>query len=116
MSDARSVCPHFHHAIELIGRRWTGAVIYVLLEGPVRFSELGAAIPEVGDRMLSERLRELEGEGVVLRSVIAQSPVRVEYSLTPKGRALAETITRIGDWGREWGRDSATPRPQSPIS
>lgn len=109
MTDCRAVCPHFHRAVELIGRRWTGAVVYVLLGGPARFSTLRSAIPEVGDRILAERLRELESEGVVVRTVVAASPVRVEYSLTGKGNALAEAIRTIAEWGRAY--PGSTPDP-----
>jgi|ERR1043166_948818 DNA-binding HxlR family transcriptional regulator len=97
-----SLCPQFHAAIELIGRRWTGAIIYLLLKSRRRFAELRDAIPEITDRMLSERLQELEHEGVVARTVIPETPVRVEYSLTKKGRALAGAIDAVGEWAHKW--------------
>jgi DNA-binding HxlR family transcriptional regulator len=102
MNDISSVCPQFHRAIELVGRRWTGAIIFVLLRGRARFAGLRAAIPEITDRMLTERLRELEQEGVVERSVIPDAPVRVEYALTEKGRALAAAVDALGHWAHEW--------------
>src|SRR5712692_11475057 len=74
--DLTAFCPRFHHAVELIGRRWTGAVIRALLSGLTRFSDLAAAIPGLSDRMLSERLKELEAEGLVVRTVIPETPVR----------------------------------------
>src|SRR5262244_3271129 len=83
------LCPRFHRASELIGRRWTGAIIYVLLRSRCRFAMLREAIPDITDRMLSERLQELEQEGIVERSVVPATPVRVEYALTKKGRDLA---------------------------
>lgn len=109
-----SVCPQFHAAIELIGRRWTGAIIYLLLKSRCRYAELRDAIPDITDRMLSERLQELEQEGVVERNVIPETPVRVEYSLTKKGRALAGVIDAVGEWAHKWsganvGRASARP-------
>ena len=108
-----SLCPLFHAAIELIGRKWTGAIIYLLLKSRRRFAELRDAIPEITDRMLSERLQELEQEGVVERTVIPETPVRVEYSLTKKGRALADAINAVGEWAHKWsgnvGRASARP-------
>ena len=82
----------FHHAVELIGRRWTGVILRALLAGPARFHQIRDGIPDISDRMLSERLRELEAEGVVTRSVIPDTPVRVEYALTEKGRALETAI------------------------
>ena len=105
MSDAGSVCPRFHLAIELIGGRWTGAIINRLLEGRARYNELRATIPEISDRMLSERLRELESENVLTRIVIPESPVRVEYELTPKGRALEDAMAAIGKWATRWVSD-----------
>jgi DNA-binding HxlR family transcriptional regulator len=102
MSELPSLCPHFHHAIELIGRRWTGAIVFVLLQGRARFGELRAAIPEITDRMLSERLRELEQAGIVERSVVPATPVRVEYELTEKGHALAGAVDALCSWAHAW--------------
>lgn len=102
MSDAVNLCPRFHLAVELVGGRWTGAIINRLLAGCARYNELRAAIPEISDRMLSERLRVLESEGVVTRTVVPESPVRVEYELTTKGRALEEAIGAIGKWATRW--------------
>jgi DNA-binding HxlR family transcriptional regulator len=95
-------CPYFHRAVELIGRRWTGAIVRALLCGVGRFGELTEAIPDLSDRMLSERLKELEAEGIVERVVIPTTPVRVEYRLTAKGRALAPVLAAIGHWAGEW--------------
>ena len=100
--EATAVCDRFHHAIELIGRRWTGAIIFVLLRSRSRFAHLREAIPDITDRMLSDRLRELEKEGVVERKVIPETPVRIEYALTTKGRALAEAFGAIGEWAHQW--------------
>ena len=106
MRDTRkhtpSLCARFHRASELIGRRWTGAIIFVLLESPCRFAELRGAIPDITDRMLSERLQELEHEGVVDRTVVPDTPVRVEYGLTKKGRALVTAIEAITEWAQKW--------------
>ena len=92
----------FHRASELIGRRWTGAIIFVLLKSRCRFATLRDAIPDITDRMLSERLQELEQEGIVERTVVPETPVRVEYSLTKKGRALASAIDAIAEWAQKW--------------
>jgi len=97
-----SLCSRFHRASELIGRRWTGAIIFVLMESRCRFATLRSAIPDITDRMLSERLQELEQEGIVERTVIPETPVRVEYALTKKGRELASAIDAIGIWARKW--------------
>ncbi len=99
---APELCPQFHRASELIGRRWTGAIIYVLLKGRCRFATLRDAISDITDRMLSERLQELEQEGIVERTVVPDTPVRVEYALTKKGRALASAFDAIADWAHKW--------------
>ena len=96
------LCERFHQASELIGRRWTGAIIFVMLRRRCRFATLRQAIPAITDRMLSERLRELEQEGIVVRLVVAETPVRVEYTLTRKGRALGKAIGAITDWAHTW--------------
>jgi DNA-binding HxlR family transcriptional regulator len=95
-------CPRFFHAVELVGRRWTGVILRTLLSGPARFHEIRDAIPDISDRMLSERLRELEAEGIVTRSVIPETPVRVEYALTEKGRSLEGAIVALGQWAERW--------------
>ena len=97
-----SLCARFHRASELIGRRWTGAIIFVMLKSPCRFATLRDAIPDITDRMLSDRLQELEAEGIVDRTVVPDTPVRVEYALTKKGRALASAIGAITDWAHKW--------------
>ena len=99
---APELCAQFHHASELIGRRWTGAIIFVLLRSRCRFATLREAIPDITDRMLSERLQELEDEEIVDRTVVPETPVRVEYSLTKKGRELAATFDAIGEWAHKW--------------
>jgi DNA-binding HxlR family transcriptional regulator len=99
---APELCTRFHRASELIGRRWTGAIIYVLLRSRCRFATLRDAIPEITDRMLSERLQELEQEGIVERTVIPDTPVRVEYALTKKGRSLVSAIDAIAEWAHKW--------------
>lgn len=100
------LCARFHRAVELIGGRWTGAVIRLLLNGRMRFAELRSAIPEISDRMLSERLRELEAEGIVARIVVPETPVRVEYELTEKGRALEHALSAVGKWAERWVSDA----------
>ena len=103
---AAGVCPHFHAAIELIGKRWTGAIVCALTERPMRFGELGKVVPGLSDRLLSQRLRELEEEGLVEREVEAGSPVRVTYSLTPVGRDLGPSIQELKAWAKRWRQTS----------
>lgn len=96
------VCSRFHRAVELIGSRWTGAIIQTLLQGKTRYALIKAAIPDITDRMLSERLRSLEAEDLVTRWVIADTPIRVEYELTEKGRSLENALREIGAWAERW--------------
>jgi DNA-binding HxlR family transcriptional regulator len=114
--ETPELCNAFHAAIELIGRRWTGAIIFLLLRSRCRYATLRDAIPDITDRMLTERLQELEQEGIVERTVIPESPVRVEYSLTPKGQALATAVDAISDWSHKWAKlaanDAAHPAPR----
>jgi DNA-binding HxlR family transcriptional regulator len=102
VTHTAGVCPFFHEAVELLGKRWSGAIVCALLNGPMRFSELTHAIPQISDRLLSIRLKELEACGIVARDVHEEPPLRVEYELTPKGRALEPAITAIRSWAREW--------------
>ena len=109
------LCTRFHYASELIGRRWNGAIIFMLLKQTCRFATLRDGIGGITDRMLSERLQELEEEGLVARDVVPETPVRVEYSLTKKGRALAEAIGSIADWAERYIPLSAKPgKPEKP--
>ena len=110
------LCARFHKAVELIGRRWSGAIIQILRQRPSRYAELRAAIPDITDRMLSERLRELEDEVIVVRTVIPETPVRVEYSLTAKGRALAPALDAIGVWAERWVETDAATRTSASSS
>ena len=101
-SHPPELCSRFHRASELIGRRWTGAIIFVLLRSSCRFATLREAIPDITDRMLSDRLQELEAEGIVSRTVVPDTPVRVEYSLTKKGRSLVTAFDAIAEWAHKW--------------
>jgi DNA-binding HxlR family transcriptional regulator len=113
MSHNSNFCPGFHKAVELIGRRWSGSIVREMLAGASRFTDLHDAIPDISDRMLCARLRELEAEGVVVRRVHGETPVRVEYQLTDKGRALERVFASIGDWADQWVvcPESATNKP-----
>ena len=101
------LCTRFHYASELVGRRWNGAIIFMLLKQTCRFAALRDGIPGITDRMLSERLQELEQEGIVERTVLPEAPVRVEYALTRKGRALGVAFDAIAEWAHKWGAPPA---------
>lgn len=119
MAGTPGLCARFHRAVELVGRRWTGAVIQLLLGGPKRYAELRGAVPDISDRMLAERLRELEAEGIVARLVIPETPVRVEYELTQKGRDLERALAEIGRWAERYIEPlppaAASAVPSSPV-
>jgi DNA-binding HxlR family transcriptional regulator len=95
-------CIAFQQGIELLGRRWTGVILYTLLKGPRRFNELLNSVYGISDRLLTERLRELEDKGLVQRSVIPESPIRVEYALTDAGKDAEEIITIMFRWSNKW--------------
>ena len=103
-SKPAGCCPLYHEAVELIGRRWTGAILRVLMDSPLRFSQIGQAVPELSDRLLSERMKELEARGVVERRVIPGPPLRVEYSLSRMGRELEPALSELQRWAGRWLR------------
>jgi DNA-binding HxlR family transcriptional regulator len=110
-TDTSHICPKYEQAIQLLGKRWTGLLLYTLLEGPKRFCELTSTVEGLSDRVLSDRLRELELEGVVERVVYPQIPVRVEYKLTEKGRGLEPVVLAIRRWADKW-----VPSPDSSLT
>lgn len=97
-----TLCPRFHRAAELIGRRWSGAILRTLMGRPLRFNELLAAIPGISDRLLTERLRELEAAEILSREVQPGSPVRVSYQLTQRGTELEPVMRELGIWAERW--------------
>src|SRR5215467_5409506 len=97
-NQAYQMCPRYEHAIQLLGKRWTGLILDSLLDGSRRFCELTATVEGLSDRVLSDRLRELESEGIVERIVYPQIPVRVEYRLTEKGLDLRPAMRAIHEW------------------
>ncbi len=95
-------CPLYARALDVLGRRWTGLILRVLLTGPHRFNAILSAVPGLSDPLLTQRLRELEAEGLVVRRVLPGSPVRVEYELTEAGRALEHVVREISAWASQW--------------
>ena len=96
------LCPKFEAAFQLLGKRWTGLIIRVLLTGPKRFKDISSMIPNMSDRMLAERFKELEAFGVITRQVFPETPVRIEYELTDKGRALERVMNDVQNWADSW--------------
>ncbi len=104
-------CPRYHEAIELLGRRWTGAIVRVLLHrSPLRFSQIASAVPALSDRLLAERMRELEARGIVVRRVVPAHANHVEYALTPIGRELEPALVALEAWAQRWLADDARSR------
>lgn len=95
------LCPKFEKAMKMISQRWTGLIIYQLLSGPQRFCTIESSLP-ISGRLLSERLKDLEQEGIVKRAVYPEKPVRIEYSLTEKGMSLEAAIRAIEEWSQGW--------------
>ncbi|GAA4056935.1 helix-turn-helix domain-containing protein [Amphibacillus indicireducens] len=100
------ICPRFEQAISLLSKRWTGLVIYQLLNGTQRFNELQSAIG-VSGKVLSDRLKDLEQQGIVHREVIPDTPVIIHYSLTEKGHSMQSIIQSIESWSQDWIKPSA---------
>lgn len=100
--DYSHMCPKYETSIEFLGKRWTGLIIRVLLGGPRRFKDMKEQIPEMSDKMLTDRLKEMEVQGIVSRTVYPETPVRIEYELTVKGKALETVIESIQTWAEEW--------------
>jgi DNA-binding HxlR family transcriptional regulator len=101
MAD-HQLCPKFEAAFGILGKRWTGLIIQSLLHGPRRFKDISEMIPGMSDRMLAERFKELESEGLIHRHVYPETPVRIEYELSEKGRALRPVMEAVHNWGEHW--------------
>jgi DNA-binding HxlR family transcriptional regulator len=97
-----SICPSVQDAFDVLGRKWTGLIVHLLSGGERHFCEMEKAVPALSARMLAARIKELEEEGIVLRTVHASSPVRVTYQLTEKGRDLIPVMAGIEEWARKW--------------
>lgn len=102
MEEKYHLCPKFEVAFELLGKRWTGLIIQTLLSGQKRFSDIEAAIPNLSARMLTERFKELEAQGIINRLVYPETPVRIEYNLTEKGHELQQAMSEIQEWAEKW--------------
>lgn len=100
--DFSRMCPKYESAVELLGKRWTALIIRVLLVGPRRFRDIKEQIPDMSDKMLTDRMKELEAGGVVVRRVYPETPVLIEYELTEKGKSLKDVIESIQEWSDSW--------------
>lgn len=100
--DYSKMCPKYEAAISILGKRWTALIIRVLLDGPKRFKDIKTQIPGMSDKMLTDRMKELEAGGIVERHVYPETPVRIEYVLTEKGKSLEGVIAEIQHWSEDW--------------
>ncbi|MDT3424795.1 DNA-binding HxlR family transcriptional regulator [Paenibacillus forsythiae] len=96
------MCPRFEKAVDMLSKRWVALIVFVLIPGPRRFGEIEGCLSNLSGKVLSDRLKELENEGIIQRTVYPEIPVRIEYSLTAKGTALAPILKEIGSWSSEW--------------
>lgn len=113
-TEATGLSPIYLAALDVLAKPWTGQLLVVLEEGPLRFSEIPDRLPAIGDRALAARLKELEERGLVTRRVEAGPPVRVFYELTDVGRSFRKVAAAARDWGRLLMRHAGagrTPRP-----
>jgi DNA-binding HxlR family transcriptional regulator len=97
-------CPRYEKAMDLLGKRWTGLILRAMFSGCTRFNTIGSYVPGLSDRVLSERLRELEAEGIIERRVHAERPVRIEYALTARGEQLRPVVEAVQTWADAWVR------------
>ena len=104
-----TICQHFQRAAELVGQRWVPQVIYVLMSGPARYSDIHVAIPGISDAMLSDRLKDLETARIITREVTPATPVRITYALTPRGEELAAVLGELQVWAERWARAAPAP-------
>ncbi len=101
----RVICPHFQKTFTILGKKWNGLILDVLLDGPHRFKDIASAVTKCSDRVLVERLKELEGEGLVARLTHTDSAL-IEYRLTPKGEGLSDVLASAHAWGDVWLSDA----------
>lgn len=96
------MCPRFERAVDLLSKRWVALIVFVLIPGPRRFGEIEGCLSNLSGKVLSDRLKEMENEGIIERKVYPEMPVRIEYSLTDKGQALAPILGEISNWSSDW--------------
>lgn len=107
-------CP-IEITLDIIGGKWKPIIIWHLGQrGTQRFSEVRKRMPSITQKMLTQQLRELENDGVLLRKVYAQVPPKVEYTLTPTGRSLLPLLEQLGRWGQQYYTDCDSPDKNAP--
>ncbi|MBW4080827.1 helix-turn-helix domain-containing protein [Paenibacillus sp. S150] len=106
--DDFEMCPRFEKAVDMLSKRWVALIVFVLMKGPRRFGEIESCLSNLSGKVLSDRLKEMENEGIIQRTVYPEMPVRIEYSLTSKGNALAPILGEISNWSTDWIKIGAT--------
>src|SRR5262245_37441832 len=102
---AQGICQHVRRAADLLGKRWSTQIVLALLDGKARFSELKEAVAPISDTLLSERLKELEADGIIRRDVTPSTPVLIEYRLTDQGRDLERVMVELRSWAERWAEE-----------
>jgi DNA-binding HxlR family transcriptional regulator len=97
------LCRRFQAPIELVGKRWSSGILLAIQRGSTRFSEILAMVTGLSDRLLAQRLKELEAHSLIAREVIPTTPVQVRYHLTERGNELMESLAPLTAWGHKWG-------------
>lgn len=101
-SIKHELCPKLETALQILSKKWSGLIIHALMDGPKRYKDIAEFIPGISDRMLSERFKELEEAGIVVRHVYPEVPVRIEYELTEKGRRMDGILNEISKWAEQF--------------
>lgn len=96
-------CDGYQPTLEIVGKRWTGSILMAIAMGAQRFGEVLRTVDGLSDRLLSQRLKELEGHGLVIRTVVPSTPVQIRYSLSEPGRSLLAVLQPLARWGAEHG-------------
>ena len=114
-TEARAEESALEAALHRVGDRWSLLVVDALLDGPRRFNEVAEALPGIAPNILTDRLRRLEREGVVIAAPYSHRPPRMEYALTADGRDLAGALRLLADWGARRAPDGAGPDVHDPL-
>jgi DNA-binding HxlR family transcriptional regulator len=96
------ICEHFQRAADLLGKRWSTLIVSAMLAGATRFSDISDAVAPISDTLLSDRLKQLEADGILRRNVTPSTPVLIEYQLTDEGRDLERVIDELRRWAERW--------------
>ena len=99
---SNELCPKVESSLNMLGKKWVGLIIYTLMSGPKKFSDMEKFIPGLSSRLLNERLKELEKLGVIKKTIYSESAIRIEYEITRKGLDLESTFKNIGEWADKW--------------